>query len=332
MSGGVLLLVAAVLWVAYLFPTMIRRRHDLASERNAVRLQQTLRVIAEAAETPQEVRVEANARAIYAQQRMLAKLEHKEELENLRALAAAEAERKAAERAAMLASKAAAKALSVAEMRARIRRRRAATSLCLLLALMTTTVGLMGLAWGMTWMVSAAGATGAVLSLLALSHWARSAHALTERPVSAPVSQSADRFDVSVPSVTPQASTWTPQSLPAPLHLSPGSRAAATIASNDALEQLRRRAREIATESVSAPSTRIRNVAAVRHNQEMQAHSLASRPASTSASTLRRTEPSAARVEGSSSDLSQRLASMGIVDSTETSFNVTDVLQRRRAV
>ncbi|MGW9630745.1 hypothetical protein ACWGST_08575 [Agromyces sp. NPDC055520] len=70
-GGGLLVAVAAALWIAYLLPNWLRRRQYLATERNAVRLQQTLRILAETAETPEPVRVEATAREVAAQQRIL---------------------------------------------------------------------------------------------------------------------------------------------------------------------------------------------------------------------------------------------------------------------
>ena len=62
LGGGVVWALAAVLWVAYLIPTWMRRRSYNATERNAVRLQQTLRILAETAEVPEHVRAEATAR------------------------------------------------------------------------------------------------------------------------------------------------------------------------------------------------------------------------------------------------------------------------------
>jgi len=52
LGGGIMLAIAAVLWLVYLLPTWLRRREYLATERNAVRLQQTIRVLAETAEPP----------------------------------------------------------------------------------------------------------------------------------------------------------------------------------------------------------------------------------------------------------------------------------------
>ena len=58
LGGGIMLAIAAVLWLVYLLPTWLRRREYLATERNAVRLQQTIRVLAETAEVPAPVRAE----------------------------------------------------------------------------------------------------------------------------------------------------------------------------------------------------------------------------------------------------------------------------------
>ena len=55
-GGGVMLAIAAALWMVYLVPTWLRRREYFATERNAVRLQQTIRVLAETAEVPDVVR------------------------------------------------------------------------------------------------------------------------------------------------------------------------------------------------------------------------------------------------------------------------------------
>ena len=55
-----MLAASALLWFFYFVPSWIRRREYLATERTATRLQQTMRVLAEAAEVPDTVRVEAS--------------------------------------------------------------------------------------------------------------------------------------------------------------------------------------------------------------------------------------------------------------------------------
>ena len=59
----------------------VRRREFKASEQNALRLQRTLRVLAETAEVPTEVRVEATAREALAQERLLRTAQRRQEAE-----------------------------------------------------------------------------------------------------------------------------------------------------------------------------------------------------------------------------------------------------------
>ena len=66
LSSGVVIALAAILWLVYLVPTWFRRREYLATERNAVRLQQTLRIMAETAELPGQVRVAEQGRLTVA--------------------------------------------------------------------------------------------------------------------------------------------------------------------------------------------------------------------------------------------------------------------------
>lgn len=71
LGGGLIIAVAAGLWLIYFMPTWSRRREYLATERNAVRLQQTLRILAETSEVPDEIRVATTARSVAEQQRYL---------------------------------------------------------------------------------------------------------------------------------------------------------------------------------------------------------------------------------------------------------------------
>jgi hypothetical protein len=90
LGTSLVLLVAVVLWVAYLVPVWTRKREYLATERNAIRLQQTLRIMAESQEAPEEVRIEADARTIAVQQRAVAKEQRlKQALEHAKAVARA---------------------------------------------------------------------------------------------------------------------------------------------------------------------------------------------------------------------------------------------------
>ena len=69
---AILIAVAAGLWLLYLVPMWRRRSEYLATERNAVRLQQTLRIMAQTTELPEAVRAEMTAREIASQERSLA--------------------------------------------------------------------------------------------------------------------------------------------------------------------------------------------------------------------------------------------------------------------
>lgn len=79
LGGGAIIAFAAVLWLVYLTPSWVRRRQYLATERNAVRLQQTLRILAETADVPDEVRAEVSARSVAEQHRMLRAAAHRAE-------------------------------------------------------------------------------------------------------------------------------------------------------------------------------------------------------------------------------------------------------------
>src|SRR5687767_12748692 len=111
-GGGLLVAVAALLWITYLLPSWLRRRQYLATERNAVRLQQTLRILAETAETPEPVRIEATAREVAAQQRILHQQEEAARLSAKAAEHRAVVERRAAEEAEEAARELAAAALA----------------------------------------------------------------------------------------------------------------------------------------------------------------------------------------------------------------------------
>ena len=75
LSGGVILLVAAVLWLVYLVPSWQSRSQFNATERNAVRLSQALRILAETSETPDEVNIELGTRTAYEQSKLAKRAE-----------------------------------------------------------------------------------------------------------------------------------------------------------------------------------------------------------------------------------------------------------------
>lgn len=68
-GSTILLLVAAALWLIYLVPLWMRRSEYYATEVNAARLGQTLRLLASTSEASKELRAELKARAIAKKER-----------------------------------------------------------------------------------------------------------------------------------------------------------------------------------------------------------------------------------------------------------------------
>jgi len=225
LSGGVIVLVAVLLWMLYLLPSWRGRFQYNAAERNAVRLNQALRVLAETSETPNEVHVELNARTVLAQQKLAKRVQ---------------SQREAAELEALREELAATKADPVVR-RARARRRtRMVATVTLLLGLLSAGLGV--------WQLLTVGAplllwVGGALTLtaaLVLQRMASVAVRSARRPQSvAPVS--AERV---APELHDQGrATWKPRPLPEPMVSVAGSRAQAARAEMDAQQARRDAAR-----------------------------------------------------------------------------------------
>lgn len=223
LSGGVIVLVAVLLWMLYLLPSWRGRYQYNAAERNAVRLNQALRVLAETSETPDEVRLELNARTALAQQRLAKRVQ---------------SEREAAELVRLREELAATRADPVLrQARARRRVRIAATALLL--------AGL-GLAGVGVWQVLSTGAavmvwTGGALAVVAaftLQRMASVARRGARRQVPVPVEESVPR--VAPPLHDQGRASWTPRPLPEPLVAMSGSLAQTARAEIEAQQELRR--------------------------------------------------------------------------------------------
>ncbi|GLI28192.1 hypothetical protein ARHIZOSPH14_24340 [Agromyces rhizosphaerae] len=343
LGGGILLAVAAVLWIAYLLPSWVRRGQYLATERNTVRLQQTLRILAETSETPEPVTVEANARAIAEQERLLRRQERAAEHEADARRALAEAEEKAARLRAAEARRVAAATVREASgaARRRLRRRRAMCSLGLLLSLVTVVVGLVGLAFGMSEFVALAGGAGMVASLGGIVALARRgvAPAATVQPAAsdAPAHPQAAFEPIEFAQEAVEGG-WTPQPLPKPLVLSRGTIAATAMASIEAAEQLRRAASEAELEQrAAAMRPDVTSIAA------RVTGGYGSRIAGREAAAPARSDGHAAPVRppqphGGASAVEEaaappsRYASMGVVGDTEPGLTDLDAVLRRRRV
>lgn len=73
-------LLVAVLWFFYLVPSLRRKREYEATERNATRLAQTLRVLSQTAETPQAVVADLTSREVRARRQEMLRVEREREL------------------------------------------------------------------------------------------------------------------------------------------------------------------------------------------------------------------------------------------------------------
>ncbi|MDC7805091.1 hypothetical protein PP359_14290 [Sphingomonas sp. BLCC-B65] len=249
LGGGVVVLVAVALWMIYLLPSWHGRHQFNAAERNAVRLNQALRVLAETSETPQEVRLELNARTAMAQQRLARQAQtEREQAELARVRAELEVTKLQARAEAAAAREAAARAAARERARPEIRRAQARRRARLVVTLVAVAALALG-AWGGVQLAT----TGAQLMLwlagvlfvscaLLLQRMSRVQRRVVVREAVAPIERvAADVQDVALEA---ERSSWVPRALPRPLTVSAGSRAAAVLDEADAREALRRGAVE----------------------------------------------------------------------------------------
>ncbi len=257
LGGGAIVFVVAVLWLVYLLPTWQTKMRYNAAERNAVRLNQALRVLAESSETPGEVRVELSRQEAAKQWRLVKRLEAEDDRlreeydqaeverrrrENEAKLARTKRDAEASQLAREIAAEERRQELAALRTDPRLRRARArrrvrlaATALAVT-GLVVSAVGAWQLAMTSTWTLLAAGAAALVLALgmhrRMATVAARAARRLPVTVEAAPVrvqprSQILDSADRG----------WTPRPLPAPLTATAGSRA------SDAVDAARERDR-----------------------------------------------------------------------------------------
>ena len=223
LSGGVIVLVAVLLWMLYLLPSWRGRYQYNAAERNAVRLNQALRVLAETSETPDEVRLELTARTALAQQKLAKRVQ---------------SEKEAAELVRLRAELAATRADPVLRQARARRRVRVAAATVLLAGLCIAGLGV--------WQLLTSGAqvllwVGGALSLaaaVALQKMASVARRSSRRSVAVDSETTAPR--VSPPLHDQGRASWTPRPLPAPLATVSGSLAHSARAEIDAQQDMRR--------------------------------------------------------------------------------------------
>ena len=252
LSGGVIVLVAMLLWALYLMPTWRGRHQYYAAERNAVRLNQALRVLAETSETPDEVRLELNTRTAVAQQKLAKRVQAEKadaELERLR-------EELAATRRDPI----------IRQARAR-RRVRLTATLFVFASLVMVGLGAWQLIATGGWTLGATGIALLICSTLVLVRMASvAARAGRRARVGRPVAQAAPRVSqtLSEQLAAQEKGRWTPRPLPQPMVAVAGSRAQVAQAQIDAqqerqrairLAELRRRAEELAPPAPTALPT-----------------------------------------------------------------------------
>ena len=264
LGGGVIVLVAVVLWLVYLVPSWYSRHQYTSAERNAVRLNQALRVLAETSETPREVRLELTARTALAQQKLARRAQDEQEQAELavaRAKLEAAKEQGAAEREAARAELAAAREIARAQQaasralpaarRARTRRTfRLTTTVVALAALAVTGVGVWQMIAGGSAALVWVGSSLAVVCVAVLHRLSRVAGRVTAHQTVSPAARSVGAVqDVALP--PSRVASWTPRELPRPLVSSAGSRAAAVLDEQAAREALRAAAREQAMREIA---------------------------------------------------------------------------------
>ncbi|MBF4625641.1 hypothetical protein [Clavibacter sp. VKM Ac-2872] len=316
-SGGIIIALSAVLWLAYLLPTWLHRRQYMATERNAVRLQQTLRILAETAEVPDAVRAETSARSVVEQQRALRRAAEEAE-------AAARARDAAAQRALPKVAPVSATSPSAAT---RLRRSRLAATAVLALALVGVVAGIAQVVGAGAWtllVISSVAAMGSLAILQRMSQVAaaRRHQAPEARPM--PRTGFTDFQESATRTAEPVAEreegeSWTPVPVPKPLYLSrsqaPGPRPGAGSAPRTPLspvEEMRRAA--AASEETLRRAHLEPEVARLSAEDEGDASAAPAAPAA-------RTAPVS------------RFSRMGIVDDAEPGMgDLDEVLRRRRAV
>ncbi|MBH0023518.1 hypothetical protein [Salinibacterium sp. SWN248] len=305
-GGGVMIALAAALWLVYLVPNWFKNREYLATERNAVRLQQTIRILAQTSEIPDEVRAEAVAR----QAAELAK-------------ASVNQGPVAVGRAVTPPTREQALALSAR----RLRRTRAFTGAVLLASVaviavqvvMIITAGAAIISG--TWLVLAAATMAGISASAMLSRLAERSR--SRRESSAPrVRTAAPRRRVVLSSEAPiedvtSKVSWTPVPVPKPMYLTRSNAPESAVAAARHAGQIDSELRAAAESAEQA--LRANTVAMASATRERELARDAERAATAAAET-----PVVASVPS-------RFAGMGIVEESGNSLDLDAALARRRA-
>ncbi len=306
LGTAIMLAIAAALWFLYLVPTWLKRREYLATERTATRLQQTLRVMAETAETPEIVRVEATVRDAVRQERALRAQERAERRRLAVQLRREEAAERAADRAALAAHT---EADAAALRRRRVRRTRTAASLLMIAAtavggvqivLIATTGAVVA-----SWAVLAAASLGACIAV-GVQRRLDAVASPRAKVAPAPAEVAVVAEEVAAPAAP--AREWTPVPLPRPRYLDrPAPQPVAPRVDTAALLRAAAEEAERARRAAHAEP----EVVPFRRREERSAAVASATPASRPAA------PS-------------RFAAMGLLDPRDTAATDLDEILRRR--
>lgn len=262
LGGGVILLVAGVLWLIYLVPSWQSRSQFNATERNAVRLSQALRVLAETSESPSEMVVELDTRTAYEQQKHARRAEAErlrlaKEAEFRRARLEVEEARTTAEQEQAELDRRRAEAIAarhtpeLRQARARRRTRKAAFVLALA-GLVATGVGVWTtMAFGMV-VPLVAGSVTLLSALWVLRRMAVVTRQARKTAVVSTAVQNAPARRAPVVVHDEPRPTWTPRTLPQPMSTVAGSSAALVQDQEAARAALRRAAIDEATRQRAA--------------------------------------------------------------------------------
>lgn len=240
LGGGIMVALAAGLWLVYLMPSWFKRREYLVAERTEVRRQQAMHVLRETAPVPVMKRVES---IVSPTGQVTDRDKLAEAIKRSRdAQAARVANRGFAEAAAPPARDAAVR-VHVAR---RLRRTRAVASLLLIAAVV---VAVVQIALFVTTGATLAGvavlgfaAVGGVVSVSALGRLASIARRRAAVPVARAARPMRTRVVEEREATRPPVSSWTPVPVPKPMYLTRTSAESAPAA--DPLEQLRAAALE----------------------------------------------------------------------------------------
>lgn len=218
LGGGIVFAIAAALWIAYLIPSWLRRRHFATTEATTVRMKHTVAAMsARGRDTSALIEAEATARAVHEQKKILRKLEKQS---------------RRSDREAARASLSPEQRLLLA--RHRRKNQRLGALVFLLLSLATVAAGVAVIAY-----------LGDILLLvmgILMTFTALVIQRALGRTVKLPRQESVPKMVHTVPvaSASPAVTGWTPQPLPRPLQSAPDSASARTIARAQAAEEQRR--------------------------------------------------------------------------------------------